>query len=87
MIRDGIKYNSHILPNAIVESVSLYMRIELQKVPKAPPNSEIAFPIHTKRNERFFNNWFFTHHHTLNTFIIDSNRVLILYLIILQLSF
>jgi hypothetical protein len=59
---DGMKYNNHILLKAISDPVNSYTRIELHNVPKAPPNSEIALPIHIKKNERFFNIFFnFTH--------------------------
>ena len=50
---DGMKYNSHILLKAISDPVNSYTRIELHNVPKAPPNSEIALPIHIKERTIF----------------------------------
>ena len=48
-----MKYNNHILLKAISDPVNSYTRIELHNVPKAPPNSEIALPIHIKRTNDF----------------------------------
>ena len=91
-----MKYNNHILLKAISDPVNSYTRIELHNVPKAPPNSEIALPIHIKKNERFFNICFNFIHQlffiflplcTFLLYIIYLKTHLILSLTIVLLSF